>query len=247
MSDLIRTDKRAGDELRPVKIIPEFIPPAEGSVLIEVGATRVICTATVEDTVPGFQKGTGKGWITAEYSMLPRATLRRTLRDASRGRVSGRSQEIQRLIGRSLRAIARLDALGERTITLDCDVIQADGGTRTAAITGAYVALGLACQRLVYMRILRSLPLIDSVAATSVGLIEAAPVLDLTYEEDARAQVDMNVVITGSGRLVEVQATAETAPFSQEELDQMLALARGGIRQLIEKQQEILQFNFAQP
>ncbi|HKZ51918.1 MAG TPA: ribonuclease PH [Candidatus Acidoferrales bacterium] len=247
MSDLIRTDKRAGDELRPVKIIPEFIPPAEGSVLIEVGATRVICTATVEDTVPGFQKGTGKGWITAEYSMLPRATLRRTLRDASRGRVSGRSQEIQRLIGRSLRAIARLDALGERTITLDCDVIQADGGTRTAAITGAYVALGLACQRLVDMRILRSLPLIDSVAATSVGLIEAAPVLDLTYEEDARAQVDMNVVITGSGRLVEVQATAETAPFSQEELDQMLALARGGIRQLIEKQQEILQFNFAQP
>ena len=247
MSDLIRTDKRAGDELRPVKIIPEFIPPAEGSVLIEVGATRVICTATVEDTVPGFQKGTGKGWITAEYSMLPRATLRRTLRDASRGRVSGRSQEIQRLIGRSLRAIARLDALGERTVTLDCDVIQADGGTRTAAITGAYVALGLACQRLVDMRILRSLPLIDSVAATSVGLIEAAPVLDLTYEEDARAQVDMNVVITGSGRLVEVQATAETAPFSQEELDQMLALARGGIRQLIEKQQEILQFNFAQP
>jgi ribonuclease PH len=247
MKTPVRNDKRAADELRPVKLSPDFIPYAEGSVLIEVGSTRVICTATVEDTVPSFQKGSGKGWITGEYSMLPRATLHRTPREANRGRVSGRSQEIQRLIGRSLRAAARLDALGERTITLDCDVIQADGGTRTASITGAYVALGLACQRLVDLRILRSLPLTDSVAATSVGLIDGVPVLDLTYEEDARAQVDMNVVMTGSGRLVEVQATAEAAPFSRSELDQMLELAGGGIQRLIEMQKEILQFNFAQP
>jgi ribonuclease PH len=179
--------------------------------------------------------------------MLPRATTQRTPREAARGRVSGRSQEIQRLIGRSLRAITRLDTLGERSIILDCDVIQADGGTRTAAITGAYVALGLACQRLVDMRILPTLPLVGCVAATSVGLVDGSPALDLTYKEDARAQVDMNVVMTGSGRLVEVQATAESEPFTQEQLDQLLALARGGIGQLVEKQQDILQFNFAQP
>jgi len=243
----IRRDKRAPDQLREVRITPGFIPIADGSVLIEVGETRVICNATIEDSVPGFRKGSGCGWVTAEYAMLPRATTQRTPREAARGRVSGRSQEIQRLIARSLRAITRLDTLGERSIILDCDVIQADGGTRTAAITGAYVALGLACQRLLDMRILPSLPLIDSVAATSVGLVEGTPALDLAYDEDARAQVDMNVVMTGNGRLVEVQATAETEPFSQEQLDQLLALARGGIEQLTRKQQEILQFNFAQP
>lgn len=247
MSNFIRTDRRAADHLRVVKITPDFVPTAEGSVLIEIGATRVLCNATVEDTVPGFQKGTGRGWVTAEYSMLPRATQQRTPREAARGRVSGRSQEIQRLIGRSLRAVTHLEALGERSITLDCDVIQADGGTRTASITGAYIALGLACRRLLDMRILRTLPLIDSVAATSVGLVEGAALLDLTYQEDSRAQVDMNVVMTGSGRLVEVQATAETLPFTQEQLDQLLALARTGIAQLAERQQEILQFNFAQP
>ncbi|MGH9862220.1 MAG: ribonuclease PH [Candidatus Acidiferrales bacterium] len=247
MPNFIRTDRRGADELRRVKITPEFIPTAEGSVLIEVGSTRVICAASVDDSVPHFLKNSGRGWITAEYSMLPRATTHRTPRDATRGRQAGRSQEIQRMIGRSLRAIARLDALGERTITLDCDVIQADGGTRTAAITGAYVALGLACQRLIDLRILRSLPLTDSVAATSVGLVDAVPLLDLSYEEDSRAQVDMNVVMTGGGRLVEVQATAESAPFSQDDLERLLGLARGGVRHLHEKQQEILQFNFAQP
>jgi ribonuclease PH len=247
MPTLIRSDRRAPEQLRAVKITPDFIPIADGSVLIEVGSTRVICNATIEDNVPGFQKGSGCGWVTAEYAMLPRATTQRTPREAARGRVSGRSQEIQRLIGRSLRAITRLDTLGERSIILDCDVIQADGGTRTAAITGAYVALGLACQRLVDMRILPTLPLVGCVAATSVGLVDGSPALDLTYKEDARAQVDMNVVMTGSGRLVEVQATAESEPFTQEQLDQLLALARGGIGQLVEKQQDILQFNFAQP
>ena len=242
-----RADGRAADQLRPVKLTPDFIPTAEGSVLIEVGSTRVICTATVEDSVPGFVKGTGRGWITAEYSMLPRATQQRTPRDSNRGRTSGRSQEIQRLIGRSLRAIARLDTLGERSIMLDCDVIQADGGTRTASITGAYVALGLACQRLVDLRILRSLPLTDAVAATSVGLVDGSPLLDLTYAEDSRAQVDMNVVMTGAGRFVEVQATAESAPFAQDELDRLLVLARSGVRELLDLQQDILRFNFAQP
>ncbi|MFQ5696576.1 MAG: ribonuclease PH [Terriglobia bacterium] len=244
---MTRADKRAPDELRSLKITPGFLPTAEGSVLIEVGQTRVVATASVEDTVPYFLKNTGRGWITAEYSMLPRATARRTPREATRGRVSGRSQEIQRLIGRSLRAVARLDALGERTIICDCDVLQADGGTRTASITGAYVALGLACRRLLDLRILPSLPLTDAVAATSVGLVDAAPMLDLNYQEDSRAQVDMNVVMTGDGRLVEVQATAESKPFTQDELDQMLALARSGIQQLLAAQQKILQFNFAQP
>ena len=243
----MRVDKRAADQLRPVKLTPDFIPTAEGSVLIEVGSTRVICTASIEEGVPSFLKGSGRGWLTAEYAMLPRATGQRTQRESSRGRPSGRSQEIQRLIGRSLRAVLRLDTLRERTIYLDCDVIQADGGTRTASITGAYVALGLACRTLVDMRILPSLPLTDSVAAVSVGLVDGKPILDLTYQEDSRAEVDMNVVMTGSGEFVEVQATAEGSPFSQEQLDQLLALARGGIQQLLERQQEILQLNFAQP
>ena len=242
-----RNDGRAADELRPVKLTPNFIPTAEGSVLIEVGGTRVICTATVEDTVPSFRKGTGQGWVTGEYSMLPRATAQRTPRDAQRGRVAGRSQEIQRLIGRALRAVTHLKALGERTIVLDCDVIQADGGTRTAAITGAYVALGLACQKLMEMRILRTMPLTDALAATSVGLVEGAPLLDLTYDEDSRADVDMNVVMTGSGRFVEVQATAEAAPFNEADLERLLALARKGIFELLEKQQQVLPLNFAQP
>jgi ribonuclease PH len=242
-----RSDGRAPDELRLVKLTPHFIPTAEGSVLIEVGSTRVICTATVEDTVPTFRKGTGEGWVTGEYSMLPRATAQRTPRDSNRGRVAGRSQEIQRLIGRALRAVTHLEALGERTIVLDCDVIQADGGTRTAAITGAYVALGLACQKLLEMRILRSMPLADSLAATSVGLVEGTPLLDLTYEEDSRADVDMNVVMTGSGRFVEVQATAEAAPFNEADLERLLALARKGIFELLEKQQQVLPLNFAQP
>ena len=247
MTTFSRADKRAANELRPVRITPNFIPTAEGSVLIEVGHTRVICTATVDDGVPGFLKGTGEGWITSEYAMLPRATGQRTPRESTRGRPSGRSQEIQRMIGRSLRAIAQLDTLGERTILLDCDVIQADGGTRTASITGAYVALGLACQRLVEMGILRTLPLTDSVAATSVGLVEGEPLLDLTYREDSRAEVDMNVVMTGSGHFVEIQATAEGAPFSQEDFNRLTQVARSGIEQLKEKQQALLQFNFAQP
>ncbi|MBI4462234.1 MAG: ribonuclease PH [Acidobacteria bacterium] len=243
----MRSDGRAADELRPVKLTPNFIPHAEGSVLIEDGSTRVICTATVEDGVPTWRKGTGQGWITSEYSMLPRATLRRTPRDSQRGRLSGRSQEIQRLIGRSLRAVAHLESLGERTVWVDCDVIQADGGTRAAAITGGYVALALACRRLVDQRILRTLPLTDAVAATSVGIVNNEFLLDLTYEEDSRAQVDMNLVATGSGRLVEVQATAEGRAFSQAEMERLLALGKHGIEQLLALQQDILQLNFAQP
>ena len=247
LGGIVRADKRAADELRPVKLTPHFIPHAEGSVLIEVGGTRVVCTASVDDGVPSWRKGTGQGWITSEYGMLPRATHQRTPRDAGRGRQSGRSQEIQRLIGRSLRAIAHLESLGERTIWVDCDVIQADGGTRTAAITGGYVALGLACRRLVDGRILRTLPLTDSVAAVSVGIVDGEFFLDLTYAEDSRAQVDMNVVLTGSGHLVEIQATAEGRPFTQAEMERLLALGRKGAEQLIAQQQAILHFNFAQP
>lgn len=243
----MRADGRGADQLRSVKLTPNFIPHAEGSVLIEVGATRVICTATVEDGVPPWRKGTGQGWITSEYGMLPRATHQRTPRDAGRGRAAGRSLEIQRMIGRSLRAVAHLESLGERSIWVDCDVIQADGGTRAAAVTGGYVALGLACRRLVELHILRTLPLTDCVAATSVGIVDDEFLLDLTYAEDSRAQVDMNVVLTGSGRLVEVQATAEGRPFSQSELERLLELGRKGVAQLIAKQQEILQLNFAQP
>src|SRR5437016_5962268 len=235
-----RSDNRAPDQLRPVNILPDFISTAEGSVLIEVGNTRVICTASVEETVPIFLRNSGKGWISSEYGMLPRATLTRTARESAKGRPSGRTQEIQRLIGRSLRAVTDLKRLGERTIWIDCDVIQADGGTRTAAITGAFIALGLALQKLVDAGTLTSVPLRDFLAATSVGIVDGAIMLDLAYEEDARAEVDMNVVATGSRKLVEVQATAEQRPFDDEQLRQMLDLARSGIDSLVAKQQAIL-------
>ena len=236
----MRSDGRGPDQLRPVKIMPDFISTAEGSVLIELGKTRVICTATVDDGVPGFLKGTGKGWVTSEYGMLPRATEERTAREAARGKQSGRTLEIQRLIGRSLRAITDQEALGERTVYLDCDVIQADGGTRTASITGSFVALALAMERMVAAGILKSSPLIETVAATSVGIVDDRALLDLVYEEDSRAEVDMNVVMTGSGHFVEIQATAEGRPFSGSEMQDLLALAAAGIRRLNEAQRLVL-------
>ncbi len=226
--------------MRPVHLQPDFLPTAEGSVLITVGHTRVICTATVEETVPGFLRNTGKGWVTSEYSMLPRATLTRTARESAKGRISGRTHEIQRLIGRSLRAVVDLKLLGERTVYLDCDVLQADGGTRTASITGAYVALGLALQRLVHAGTLASLPLRDYVAATSVGIVNGVASLDLNYEEDSRAEVDMNVVMTGAGKFVELQATAEQVPFSEAQSETMVTLAKSGIQQLLALQKAIL-------
>lgn len=240
----MRADGRAPDQLRPVKLTPDFIPTAEGSVLIEVGQTRVICTASVEDGVPQWMRGSGRGWVTGEYGMLPRATEKRTPRESNRGRQSGRTLEIQRLIGRALRAAADLDKLGERTIWLDCDVIQADGGTRTASITGAFVAMALALERLVAAGILQEVPLKDSVAATSVGILDEQPLLDLNYAEDSRAQVDMNVVMTGSGRFVEIQASAEGRAFTHDELTQLLALAEKGIRQLTEQQMTLLRMTF---
>jgi len=240
----LRNDGRSPHQMRPIKITPDFVPVAEGSVLIEIGQTRVICTATVDDGVPGFLKGSGKGWVTAEYGMLPRATEQRTARESSRGRQSGRTLEIARLIGRSLRAISDLEKLGERTIWLDCDVIQADGGTRTASITGAFVAMAMALERMVAANMLRAVPLLDSVAATSVGLIAGEPTLDLNYEEDSRAEVDMNVVLTGGGRFVEVQATAEGRPFSGDELDRLLGLATDGIGRLADEQRTLVRTNF---
>jgi len=241
----LRSDGRASDDLRPVKIIPDFIKNAEGSVLIETGNTRVIVTATVEDGVPAFLKGANKGWVTGEYGMLPRSTEERTPRESARGRQSGRTLEIQRMIGRSLRAVTDLKALGERTVWLDCDVIQADGGTRTASVTGAFVALALALERMVAAGILRSVPLTDSLAATSVGIVDNQLLLDLAYDEDSRAQVDMNVVMAGSGRFVEVQASAEGRPYTNQELQELVDLAVGGIRQLTKIQQELLQMNFS--
>jgi len=240
----LRSDGRAPDQMRTVKITPDFVTTAEGSVLVEVGSTRVICTATVDDGVPSFLKGQGKGWVTAEYGMLPRATDQRTAREAARGKQSGRTLEIQRLIGRALRGVMDMHRLGERTVILDCDVIQADGGTRTASITGAFVALALALERLVAARIITELPLIDSVAATSVGIVNDAMLLDLNYEEDSRAQVDMNVVMTGTGRFVEVQSTAEGRSFSGEEMRMLLELAGAGIRQLRTHQHALLPANF---
>ena len=231
-----RTDGRAADELREVRITPGFMPYAEGSALIEVGLTRVICTATLDERVPPFRRNTGQGWLTAEYAMLPRATQQRTQRETGRGGPSGRTHEIQRLIGRSLRAVTNLQRLGERTITIDCDVLQADGGTRTAAITGAYVALVLACRRLVRENKLSALPVTGEVAAVSVGLVAGVPLLDLKYDEDSRAEVDMNVVCTGDGRFVELQGTAEGEPFSTEQMEALLALARGGLQTLFAAQ-----------
>ncbi len=235
-----RIDGRATDELRPVTIRTNFTKHAEGSVLIEVGDTRVICTASVQEKVPPFLYRTGKGWVTAEYGMLPRATTDRTEREAARGKQGGRTMEIQRLIGRSLRAAVNFELLGERTIWLDCDVIQADGGTRTASITGAYVALVLALGRLYVDGNLQNWPVIDSVAAISVGMIGGVPTLDLNYAEDSKAGVDMNVVATGKGRFVELQGTAEGASFSEEEMQAMVSLAKSGIALLVEKQREAL-------
>ncbi len=234
-----RIDGRAAGELRETKITPGFLMHAEGSVLIEVGRTRVVCTASVEDRVPQFLRNTGKGWVTAEYGMLPRATSTRTQREASTGKVGGRTQEIQRLIGRSLRSVARLNELGERTIWVDCDVIQADGGTRTASITGGFVALVLAMKKMREAGILRTLPVQDFVAATSVGVVAGTPMLDLAYDEDSRADVDMNVVKTGDGRFVEVQGTAEGPPFERAALDALLALADAGLQQLVEMQRAV--------
>lgn len=242
---LQRADGREFGELRPVKITPDFVSSAEGSVLIEAGQTRVIVTATVEDGVPSFLKGTGKGWVTGEYGMLPRSTERRTPRESTRGRQSGRTLEIQRMIGRTLRAVTDLKSLGERTVWLDCDVIQADGGTRTASVTGAFVSLALALERMVAAGIIRNIPLIDTVAATSVGIVDDQLLLDLAYEEDSRAQVDMNVVMTGGGRFVEVQASAEGRPYTGEELNLLLELAAGGIQQLTEAQQQLVRLNFS--
>jgi len=235
-----RVDGRVYDELRPVNITTGYQSFAEGSVLIEMGKTRVVCSVSVEERVPNFLKGSGTGWITAEYSMLPRATVTRTPRDSSQGRVSGRSQEIQRLIGRSLRAVADLSELGERTLIVDCDVLQADGSTRTAAITGAYVALYQAIQTLNNMGIISTNPLKSAVAAASVGIVHSRILLDLCYDEDCNAEADFNVVMTGKGDFVEVQGTAETNPYSKETLDSVLALAEKGIRQLFEAQQSAL-------
>ena len=226
--------------MRPVKITPNFIPHAEGSVLIEIGRTRVICTATIEEKVPPFMRGSTRGWITSEYSMLPRATERRTPREASIGKRSGRTQEIQRLIGRSLRTSVDLERLGERTIWVDCDVIEADGGTRTASITGAWVAMVQAMNTLVADKAIESVPLRSNLAAISVGIVNGTPMMDLNYEEDSSAEVDFNVVMTGTGEYVEVQGTAERQPFPRQHLDELLALAEVGITELIEAQRQVL-------
>ena len=237
---MARLDGRADNATRNIRITPNYTIHAEGAVLIEVGSTKVICTASVEDRVPPFLRGSGKGWVTAEYGMLPRATSTRTQREASSGKVGGRTHEIQRLIGRSLRSITSLTDFGERSIWVDCDVIQADGGTRTAAITGAFVALVLAFERLRAQGAITKLPITDYVAATSVGVVGGTALLDLAYDEDSRAEVDMNVVKTSDGRFIEVQGTAETKPFDRASLDMLLSLADEGIQQLITKQREIV-------
>ena len=236
-----RTDGRRPEDLRDVRITPNFMPYAEGSALIEMGGTRVICTATLDERVPPFRRNTGQGWLTAEYAMLPRATQQRTQRETGRGGPSGRTHEIQRLIGRSLRAVADLSLLGERTITLDCDVLQADGGTRTASITGAYVAFVLACRRLQSAGKITRLPLKGEVAAVSVGIVGTTPLLDLKYDEDSAAAVDMNVVCTGDGRFIELQGTAEGEPFTRAEMEALLALASGGIEKLFAAQRAALE------
>ncbi len=238
---MIRTDGRRADELRQVVIKKNYLKFADGSVMIEVGNTRVICSTTVDDGVPGFLQGTGQGWITAEYAMLPRSAQQRIPRESRLGRIGGRTHEIQRLIGRSLRAVVDLSMLGERTITIDCDVIQADGGTRTASVTGAYVALKETMNSLLDTGAVESDPILESVAATSVGIVDGELLLDLTYEEDSMADVDMNVVMTAGGSIVEIQGTAEGAPFTKDDLDRLLDLASKGIRELTEIQQAVLQ------
>lgn len=238
--EVFRAGGRGAHEARPLKLTAGWVSTAEGSVLIEVGHTRVLCNASVEQGVPGWLRNSGRGWVTAEYGMLPRATLTRSPREAEKGKVGGRTHEIQRLIGRSLRSVVDLQALGERMIVLDCDVLQADGGTRTAAITGACVALAIALEKLVASGILKASPLRQMVAATSVGIVDGNVLLDLAYEEDSRAEVDMNVVMTASGGLVETQATAERDTYSRAQLDQMLDVAEKGIRELLAAQQECL-------
>jgi ribonuclease PH len=239
-SPLFRPGQRAANALRPTRLTPGYIVMPEGSVLIEAGNTRVLCNATIEQGVPGWLRNSGRGWVTAEYGMLPRATLTRTARESERGKVGGRTHEIQRLIGRSLRAVVDMKALGERTIIVDCDVLQADGGTRTAAITGASVALAIALDKLVAAGTLKTSPLIQMVAATSVGIVDGHVLLDLAYEEDSRAEVDMNVVMVASGGLVETQATAEREPYSRAQLNQMLDFAEKGIQELLALQQSTL-------
>jgi ribonuclease PH len=236
----MRPSARAPDQLRPLTIVRGYTMHAEGSVLVSFGNTRVLCNASVEETVPGFLKGKGQGWVTAEYGMLPRSTHTRTAREAAKGKQSGRTQEIQRLVGRSLRAVIDLTALGERQITLDCDVLQADGGTRCASITGACVALHEACNKLLAAGKLPANPMRDFVAAVSVGIFQGVPVLDLDYDEDSGCDTDMNVVMTGSGGMVEVQGTAEGEPFSRQQLDRLLDLATGGIASIIEAQKQAL-------
>jgi len=235
-----RPEERKNDELRPVQMTPGFVKNPDGSVLIQTGNTMVLCTAMVEEKVPPFLKGSGTGWVTAEYSLLPASTDTRSSREASKGKITGRTSEIQRLIGRSLRAVVDFQALGERTIWLDCDVLQADGGTRTASITGSFVALSLAVGKLIAKGTLAQNPIIDYLAATSVGIVNGVPMLDLEYVEDSAAEVDMNVVITGRGEFVEIQGTAEGKPFSRAEMDQLLQLAEKGIRELMNMQKNIL-------
>jgi ribonuclease PH len=239
-SQLFRPDNRAADDLRPIRITPGYIVMPEGSVLIETGNTRVLCNASIEQGVPGWLRNSGRGWVTAEYGMLPRATLTRTVRESERGKVGGRTHEIQRLIGRSLRSVVDMKALGERTIILDCDVLQADGGTRTAAITGACLALAIALNKLVAAGTLKASPLRQMLAATSVGIVDGHVLLDLCYEEDSRAEVDMNVVMLADGGLVETQATAEKNSYSRQQLNQMLDYAEKGISELLAAQRALL-------
>ena len=238
---IYRSDNRTPDQLRPVKIIPDFVTTAEGSALIEVGNTRVICTASLEETVPQFLRNSGKGWISSEYGMLPRSTLTRMAREVNKGRPSGRTHEIQRLIGRALRAVTDLARLGERTIWIDCDVIQADGGTRTASITGAFVALGLALEKLVDAGTLTSVPLRDFVAAVSVGIVDDRPLLDLCYTEDVAATVDFNLVMNSAGEFIELQGSGEEATFSEGQLNDLLALGKSGIKELLAAQKKALE------
>jgi len=236
----MRIDQRSAQQMRPVRITLDYLATAEGSALIEIGNTRVLCAASIEETVPPFLRNSGKGWVTAEYSMLPRATVTRTPREIIKGRPSGRTHEIQRLIGRSLRAVVDMAVLGERTIIVDCDVIQADGGTRTASITGAFVAVSLALRQLSKFKAVKRIPIRDHVAATSVGLVNGEPLLDLCYEEDSRAEVDMNIVMTGGGKFVELQATSEKMPFDDAQLASLLELGRQGVQELIAIQRQVL-------